>query len=267
MGQIEEVAHFTEEAEKHSQAGRSQQKFSGGVQGGSVHMGYGESNIQRRHEWHIRQHLERVIGAFRRDNSAETDRFLMGGGEETVYELLRLLPKRIRDRTRLISGLAVDASLAKVLARVTEMQRESEREREEELLDNLTERDRARSVFGATAVAEAVSDARVHTLVFGADTAMEGSECTSCGWIIPGRTTESCSRCGAPMRTIPDLVEHMVSRVVHAGGRVEEVRGPALRTLNKSQGLAALLRYVPAKNGNSPMRPAPAAHPSRDSRA
>jgi hypothetical protein len=161
-----------------------------------------------------------------------------------VYELLRLLPKRIRDRTRLITGIPVDTATAAVLARVIETQRAAEREEEQELLDTLKEHARARSVFGAAGVAEAVSDARVHTLVYGADTEMEGTECAACGWLVPGAAVGECPRCRGEMRAFSDLVERMVSRVLRTGGRVEEVRGPALKTLLESEGLAALLRYV-----------------------
>ena len=252
MGQIEEVAHFAEELPKHGQGGHGQQKFGGGIHGGTIGMGYGEPNLQRRHEWHVRKHLERVLPALRLNGSpAPVDRYFLGGGEETVLELLRLLPKRIRDRTWLLPGISVDATPATVLARVIQTQREAEREEEEELVDNLTERDRARSVFGATAVTEAVSDDRVHTLVY-TETDLEGSECGVCGWLVPGAAPASCPRCGGEMRSLADLVERLVTRVIRAGGRVEEVRGPARETLLRWEGLAALLRYVPPSAGQSP---------------
>lgn len=146
MGQIEEVSLETAPPES-SRAPRERES--------------------RRHEWHVRRHLEHVLEAIRDRQSLAPDRVLVGGARETVHELLSLMPSRIRSRTRLISGLAVNASTAEVLARVMEAQERAERESEEELIDNLLERDRSQAVFGAPAVLEAVSDGHVHTLVYG----------------------------------------------------------------------------------------------------
>jgi peptide subunit release factor 1 (eRF1) len=214
-------------------------------------MDYGERNLERRHAWHVRQHLERVLAAIRDKESLAPDRVLVGGAKDTVHELLSLMPARVRARTRLISGLDAGASNADVLARVIEAQESAEREAEEELVDNLLERDRAHAVFGAAPVMEAVSDTHVHTLVYGADVTVAGSECSVCGWLMNGPAPDACPRCGGPTRAVPELVERMVHRVLEAGGRIEEVRGPASRTLEYRGGLAALLRYQPSTNGHS----------------
>ena len=249
MGQIEEVvleaAPAADDAHSRERSGRNGSRA------------YGQRSVERRHEWHVRRHLERVLEAIRDRQSLAPDRVLVGGARETVHELLGLMPSRIRSRTRLISGLAVNASGAEVLARVMETQERAEREAEEELIDNLLERDRSHAVFGAPAVLEAVSDAHVHTLVYGlheADSPAAGSECDVCGWLMEGESPAECPRCDGPMRAVPALVERMVHRVLAAGGRVEEVRGPASRTLELRGGLAALLRYQPSMNGHSPAK-------------
>jgi peptide subunit release factor 1 (eRF1) len=137
--------------------------------------------------------------------------------------------------------------MPEILERVTEVQRQAEREREEELLDNLLERDRAHAVFGVAAVLEAVAEGRVHTLVYGAETSLEGSECSSCGWLMAGPAATACPRCNGRLVAVPDLMERVVSLVLQAGGRVEEVRGPAMKTLAGREGLSALLRYTPGR--------------------
>ena len=196
------------------------------------------------HEWHVRRLLELILQALRREDMSATDRILLGGSQETVHELLRLMPKRLRDRTRLIAGIPVSAATQDVLTRITDLQRQDEREREEELLDQLIDCDRAHAVFGAAGVLEAVAEARVHTLVYGTSSWLEGSECSDCGWLMVG-SVAGCPKCGRTMDRLPDLAERAVSRVLQAGGRVEELRGPALRTLGGLGGIAALLRYAP----------------------
>lgn len=239
LGQIEEVAQLEDGGRRHGAAGRATLKSGAGP--AAIRMSYGERNIERRDQWHVRQHLERALTAMRPNG----DRVLVGGALETVHELIRLLPKRVRHRTRIIAGLPADATLATVLERVLQTQHEAEREEEEELIDNLTERDRARSVFGLAAVAEAVCDNRVHTLVYSTTRApVGGAECRACGWLMPGADARGCGRCGGTLEPRPDLIELFVERVHESGGRVEEVRGPAQKTLLRQEGVAALLRFV-----------------------
>jgi peptide subunit release factor 1 (eRF1) len=246
LGQVEEVAHLDREPLRDENPRSSHQKPAAGVHGGPVRMGYGDANYQRRFDWHVHRHLDRLLSAIREGQATPVDRLLVGGNKETVQELLTLLPDPIRRRTRLVAGLPVEASAAEVLNRITTANLEAEREKEEELLDNLREVDAAHAVFGAPAVLEAVADERVHTLVYTASLTMEGSECVSCRWLTPGPPTGACPRCGAVTTRRPDLVERLIELVVEAGGRVEEVRGPGARTLERSQGLAARLRYTPS---------------------
>jgi peptide subunit release factor 1 (eRF1) len=208
--------------------------------------------VERRHEWHVRQHLERVLAVLRDRDSSNLDRVLVGGDKQTVHELLELMPRRVRARTRLIAGLRVEAATSEVLERVLETQAQAEREAEEELLDSLLERDRAHAAIGQGPVIEAVSDSRVHTLVYSADLEMHGSECETCGWLSLGQTPEACPRCHGAVHAVGDLLELAARRVAAAGGRIEEVRGPAALTLNRREGIAALLRYEPSVNGHGP---------------
>jgi len=252
MGQIEEVAELERPSDRGEEPATTHRKARSGRQGSAVPMVYGERNVERRHAWHVRQHLERVLAAVRDKGALVPDRVLVGGVRDTVHELLALMPPRLRAHTRLISGLSVSDSPGEVLARVTEAQERAEREAEEELVDNLMERDRSHSVFGPAPVMEAVSDAHVHTLVYAADVDVTGSECDACGWMVSGPPLDACPRCGGPMHAVPELLERMVHRVLESGGRIEEVRGPASRTLGYKGGMAALLRYQPSTNGHSP---------------
>jgi hypothetical protein len=235
LGEIEEVV-YVDDSHGPEQARAGHHLTAGGAD---------EPTRARRHDWHVRRHLERILEAFRRKDLYDTDRILLGGSQETVHELLRLMPQRLRGRTRLVSGVPLGAGMPEILERVTEVQRQAEREREEELLDNLLERDRAHAVFGVAAVLEAVAEGRVHTLVYGAETSLEGSECSSCGWLMAGPAATACPRCNGRLVAVPDLMERVVSLVLQAGGRVEEVRGPAMKTLAGREGLSALLRYTP----------------------
>jgi hypothetical protein len=245
MGEIEEVATLDPEPDLEPIPRLTHRKAAAGAHSSPVRMDYGERNVERRLRWHVRRYLERVLTALRDPGSRSADRILVGGATDTVHELLGLMPPRLRARTRLISGIPVTASAPQVLAWITDAQERAERESEEELVDNLFERDRAHAAFGLAAVLEAVSDARVHTLVYASEVTTPGSECEACGWLVAADTPPACPRCGGAVRAVPDLQDRLVHRVLEAGGRVEEVRGPAARMLGRSEGMAALLRYEP----------------------
>lgn len=246
MGQIEEVAQLDPEPDLEAVPRASHRKAAAGPGAAAVRMDYGERNVERRMQWHVRRYLERVLAALRDPGSRPADRILLGGAKDTVHELLGLMPPRLRARTRLISGIPVSATPPEVLARIAEAQEHAEREGEEELVDDLFDRDRAHAAFGLSAVLEAVTDARVHTLVYASDVTTQGSECDACGWLVAGATPAACPRCGAAVHTVADLQDRLVHRVLETGGRVEEVRGPAAKTLSRHEGIAALLRYEPS---------------------
>jgi hypothetical protein len=184
-----------------------------------------------------------------------------------VHEFLHLLPKPARDRTTVIEGLDLHASTSSVLERVLESQRAAEREEEVEMLRELAEVDLGHSAFGATGVAEAVSDGRVHTLMYGAATEMSGAECFACGWLMPGGHEPSCPRCGGQLVETPELVERLVARVAQSGGRVEEVHGQAEAMLARTDGLAARLRYSPTLEAVTEGADSETTSPSSASRA
>jgi peptide subunit release factor 1 (eRF1) len=244
LGEIEEVADIVGGSRKHAEAGGAQRRFTGGIAGWSIRIGYGESKIQRHDELLLRRHLEDVVDAIQHVNqSAPADRILLGGIPETVSELRLLLPKRLRSRARVALHTPVDAPEARVLADVLEAQGAFERASENELVEALMERDAAHACFGVAAVSEAVFDGRVHKLVYSSSADPSGAECVSCGWLTPGAASGACPRCGGGLQERPDLIDRLASRVLHAGGRVEAVSGPAAERLATSEGVAALLRH------------------------
>jgi peptide subunit release factor 1 (eRF1) len=248
LGEIEEVGDIVGGSRKHVEAGGAQRRFTGGIAGWSIRIGYGESKIQRHDELLLQRHLEDVVDAIQHfHHSAPADRILLGGIAETVNELRLLLPKRLRSRASVALHTPVDAPTPRVLADVLEVQRAFERDREDELVEALMERDTAHACFGVAAVSEAVFDGRVHMLVYSAGADPSGAECVSCGWLTPGDARGGCPRCGGSLEGRPDLIDRLASRVLHSGGRVEAVSGPAAERLAKSEGVAALLRYSPGR--------------------
>jgi peptide subunit release factor 1 (eRF1) len=83
----------------------------------------------------------------------------------------------------------------------------------------------------------------VQTLVVAQSARGEGSECTNCERLDPGRI-EQCPTCGFPMRSVHDVFHRATHRALERSGRAEVVAGEAERRLMElGGGLGALLRY------------------------
>ena len=247
MGRIEELESFTDDVPGRHREGRSLQRAYQGPAVGLVGMGYDSAKIQRHHEWHVRQHIDRVLRSLARSRRTPLlGRIFIAGPVEAVSELRRLLPTPLRRRVSGELSLPLIASPAEVLRAVTEAQEIVERGEELALVEELVERS-ARSRLGPTAVAEAVADGQVHLFVYGERTSLTGRQCGTCGWIlVDGEPSPAvCPRCDGELLPPQDLVDLMMNRVLDEGGRVEEVRGEAADLLAASGGVGALIRYVP----------------------
>jgi hypothetical protein len=107
----------------------------------------------------------------------------------------------------------------------------------------LFETDAAHGVRGAAAVAEAVSNGEVQTLIYARGTHLSGVLCQSCGWVMPGEAT-ACGRCASPVEPRADLIDTLIDRVLTAGGSIEEVAGVASVQLKAVEGVGALRRFA-----------------------
>lgn len=246
MGEIEELEAFRDEVPGKHRAGRSLQRAYQGRTAGLVGMGYDSPTIQRHHEWHVRQHVNRVLAAIQRRRRPLLGRIFLAGPVEALSGFRRLLPSPLRRRFAGELKVSMDASIAEVLAAVTAAEALAERAEELALVEDLFERP-ARTKLGAAAVTEAVADNQVHTLVYAEGSSMAGADCPVCGWLLVGDVrAATCPRCGGPMAPREDLIEVMLNRVLGHGGRVEEVRGRAAEVLRASEGVGAFLRWIPA---------------------
>ena len=245
MGEIEEVESIEDDVPGRHREGRSLQRAYQGRTAGLVGMGYDSPTIQRHHEWHVRRHIDRVLGSLARASRPPLlGRIFVAGPDEAVSELKRLMAPPLRRRLAGEVRVSVDASPAEVLVAVRAAQEVAERQEEHDLVAELIERP-ARTRLGAVAVAEAVADGQVYLLVHSEGASLRGGACETCGWLIPGDPPMTCPRCRGAVRPTEDLVALMLNRVLDLGGRVEAVRGAAADLLADADGLGAYLRYVP----------------------
>ncbi|MGQ0813912.1 MAG: baeRF10 domain-containing protein [Gemmatimonadota bacterium] len=244
MGEIEQVAHFVDELPRGRDAGGRARETSMRSAGVAVAMGYGALKQEHHHMMHVRQHIDRAIEALQdAHNEAPVDRILVSATPEARTEFMRMVPRRFRGLIHSELHIPMHATPAEVLAAAMAAQESVDRQSEDELIDALLESLPLRAVLGAAAVGEAVADRKVLALVHATDAQLSGSECESCGLLMPGALVP-CTRCDGGTRAVEDLLDLLIIRTLQQRGRVEEVRGPATERLREHEGVGALLRFA-----------------------
>ena len=242
LEQIEQVEEFEDHVPgKHRQSGGAWAPPPGTWAQG----GWGDAGIQRRHEQYVRAHARHAVDALVSQAASEPfDRLVLGGSQEALVEFRRLLPRRFRSRVAGEMHLRVNASPGEILSAVRKLSEQHERLEEQHLIEELAESlGQEMAVVGAAEVAQAVTQRQAYVLVFARDTRVSGGVCEQCHVVAVPPFGERCLGCGGDIRRVADLVEHLLRRVLAAGGRIEEVRGPAAERLSQLGGIGAFLRY------------------------
>lgn len=219
--------------------------FEDDVPGRHAQGGESQKNYQRHHDEHVLQHVRRAVDMLtRRVDADRVRRVALGGPAEVLGLVRRSLPPAVAARVAGTVGVAVSAAAHEVLDAARAVRASWERTAEERLVARLEEDyGRGRSALGPSDVVSAVLEQRVRTLVYAAGTAVPGARCHACGSLY-ATAAEACEACGSATETVDDLLDLLAFRVLHAGGGIEEVRGPAAESLDAHQGIAATLLYA-----------------------
>jgi len=149
-------------------------------------------------------------------------RVLIGGTEDVVSPFLSQLPKAWQSLVVGTFPMSMNASHKAVWARAMQVGQEAEKRREHKLVEaTVTNAAKGRGgVVRLEATLHAVHEGRVQTLLLLAGLRAPGYRCTGCGYVTANQQ-DKCSFCGEAFEQIPDVVEHVVRRVLRAGGEVE----------------------------------------------
>jgi peptide chain release factor subunit 1 len=208
--------------------------------------GWSQANYQRHHEAHVYSHLKTVAQRLADlDRRRRFERLILAGPEEAATELRRVLPRTLARRVVAVIPADIDAGVRDILDKTLSIDRLIEREDEERLLRQLVDfaGPGGRSVLGVRPTLAALWADLVQILVVAQGARGEGSECTNCERLDPGRV-EKCPTCDSPMRHVHDVFHRAAQRAVERSGRAEVVFGDAERRLMQlGGGLGALLRH------------------------
>lgn len=208
--------------------------------------GWAQARFQRHIEFHVERHLNKVIEELHQlYYDRPFNRLAVGGTEETVNELVKMLPEPLS--RRVIGTFSVDfkhQTEDEVLEQARELLHEDERRSERQLVEQLVDAAESggRGVVGIDDTVRAVFEGRVHVLAVAEGITKEGSACQNCDYIAAGDFGR-CPACGEEAEKIPDIVERAVEGAYLTGAHVETVFGEAREWLLARGGLGAVLRY------------------------
>jgi peptide chain release factor subunit 1 len=217
----------TEVPGQHKQGGRSQMRF------------------QRHIDFHVTEHLKKVVDELERLAAARPFKLVLGGTDEIVNEVRDMLPEPVA--RRLIGKLTVDYKQdieQQILERAELVWRNREQLEEANLLDIVVEAAKSgrRGVLGIEPTLSALVEEKVRALLIASGLTIEGSVCTRCDYLAGG-SFKFCPLCGGEAEQ-RDVMDRAVEKAILTGGEVEVVSSDAARDrLFAEGGLGALLRY------------------------
>jgi hypothetical protein len=170
-------------------------------------------------------------------------RIVLAGNDGASKGLYAQLPKTIQQHVISFVVLPTAATLDEIAAVVTDPRYRAERDDESAKIESLLVRagKRDRAVTGVTGTLEALTEGRVHELVYGQGLSLTGARCMSCGIIVANVT--ACSRCGSTLDLTQNAMDLIIEAALDTGATIEQVRGPAAEKLSAFGGIGAFLRY------------------------
>jgi peptide chain release factor subunit 1 len=208
--------------------------------------GWSAEKYQRHHDMHVLWHVKHAVEATERLWMRERCQWLLiGGTEEPLAEVRRLLPKALRERLAGEIAVSVQDAADAVLARVLEAEQAIERRVEAERVAALLEAalGHGPGVLGLERTLEAVVEGRVQVLVVEEDFRQPGWECPHCRYLGASETVR-CPLCDTALDPQIDIVERAMERALDQRATLEVLRGEARQALAVHGHIGALLRYA-----------------------
>ncbi len=208
--------------------------------------GWAQARFQRHIEVHVAKHLQKVVEELSNlYYKRPFGRLAIGGTEDTVAELVKMLPDPIE--RRLIGMFPVDfkhEGEEAVLERARAQLQDDERRRERELVERVADAAQSggKGAIGVDATLAVVLEGRVETLLVADGVTLEGSTCLNCDYFV-AEPFERCPACGSGSEVTSDIVERAVERALLSGAQIETVFGEGREWLLARGGLGAVLRF------------------------
>ncbi|NOZ24717.1 MAG: hypothetical protein GXO94_01285 [Nitrospirae bacterium] len=203
-----------------------------------------EPHYQRHIDYHVGLHLKEVIKRLESFISAERiDVVFVGGPDEAVTMFEEMLPETVRAKIKGRFSAEMFLKPDEVLKRVEPLLAVYESEKEKKIVEELITRAMKgdQAVLGLADVIGAVSEGKVHRLIFVKDYSESGFKCVECS-LVSLEAIPRCPYCGSETEPIEYLVELVAQRAVEHGATVE-VLAYETDSLKERGGIGAILRF------------------------
>ena len=206
--------------------------------------GWSQKRYARRREKQIEQYAAEVAADLQAlDQERPFARLVLLGSDEPVRAVRDALPTALADKLVGTRAVSADASEDALLDAAAEVAEAGERQDEEDLWTAIREQGvgPGLAAFGATAVLDALRQARVEAVLVDREAEIAGTKCRDCEHVAHGTPT-TCGVCGSRDVFRVDLVEAMTEQAVRTGAEVDFT--DPFDALVDAGGVAALLRYA-----------------------
>jgi peptide chain release factor subunit 1 len=204
--------------------------------------GWSQARYQRGIEKEKADHLKHTAEALMKHYKRRPfERLIVGGPREVVADFEPKLHDYVADR--LAGRIEVDVEHStpeQVLEAAQPCFDELEDRREADALERLGEGTRA--AVGLEDVLRALNERRVDTLVVDERFSAAGTCCPVCGWLGPPDERE-CPVDGTELERLTDLTESAVELTIQQSAQILVVRRRRDELVERSDGVAALLRF------------------------
>jgi peptide chain release factor subunit 1 len=222
QGGLEQQASVASEVPgRHDQGGRSQMRF------------------QRHIDFHAVEHLKAVVAELQRLTQGRPFKLALGGTEETVHELMSMLPEPIA--RGIIGRFPVDYkhdTEHDIFERAELVWKNQERLEEDELVNQVFDaaKSETRGVLGLEPTVSALVEERVRTLLVADGLTIEGFVCKRCDY-FSAEPFQRCPLCGGDSER-RDVVDRAVEKAILTGAETEVVASDRARDRLLAEGAA-----------------------------
>jgi peptide chain release factor subunit 1 len=225
--------------------GEQQAQLTSDVPGQHNQGGWSQMRFQRHIDFHVAEHLKKVVDELIRLAEAGPVTLALGGTEETVNQILKMLPALVA--RKVIGRFPVDYkhdTEQEILQRAQLLWESREQLQEDRLVNQVFDaaKSRTQGVLGIQPTLSALTEEKVRTLLLANGMAIDGSVCTQCDYFSAG-VLKACPVCGGSTEQ-REVSDRAVEKAILTGAEAEVVSSEKARDrLLTEGGIGALLRY------------------------
>jgi len=204
--------------------------------------GLEEKRVMRHIDFHIHQHLKKVINLISFLHSRDNlDYFIIGAPPDILPEFENHLPRYIQER--IIERIHTEPfawDINKIKQTALEIEQKFTFQRLNKMVDLLVTdaHKKERATLGLEKVLKAANMGNIRVLLIQENATFPGRECFNCGYLTINE--ENCPVCGHKTEPMADLYDEIVENTVHFNGEFYQV--PKGTQLDQYEGIGAYLR-------------------------